>query len=212
MTNWGYENTYFIPNGVETNNFSINNSLNDEFSVLYTGRLTKGKGADNLLEIIQYINENLDIKNIKFIICGSGPLKNLVEKTAKKYDNVQYLGFVPPKNFPSVYANSDLFLIPSKSEGMPLRLLEAQSSGLPVVGSNIPGITDVITDSNQGTLVDIGDIKGFATVIKNYQNLWTSSPKKYQHLKSSIREKTTKKYDWTITINKLEQMFIETCQ
>lgn len=208
MNDWGYMNTYFIPNGVDTDVFKLGNLIGDKsFNVLFTGRLTEDKGVDILLEIIRYVNEKLDIRDITFTICGSGPMKNHVEKVAKKYVNVDYLGFVPLENFPQIYANADLFLIPSKSEGMPLRLLEAQSCGLPVVGSRIPGILDVITAGDNGALINVGDVKGFAKAMKRYWEFWSFSSEEYYQLKREIREKIVKNYEWDMIISKLEQMF-----
>lgn len=209
MNEWGYMNTYFIPNGVDTNIFrpGDSNAQDDAFNVLYTGRLTEDKGADLLLKIIGYVNEKLKIRNIKFTICGAGPLKSLVKETAEKYDNVEYLGFVPSEIFPQIYGKADLFLIPSKSEGMPLRLLEAQSCGLPIVGSKIPGITDVIREGINGVLIDVWNTMGFAEAIKKYHWLWNFSSNDYDELKNEIRENIVENYDWNTVMNKLEHMF-----
>jgi len=210
MKEWGYRNVYFIPNGVDTNVFRLGDfSCRDKFNVLYTGRLTEDKGADVLLGIVRYVNEELGLRNIRFTICGFGPFRRFVEEVARKYENVDYLGFVPSETFPQIYANADLFLIPSKSEGMPLRLLEAQSCGLPAVGSKIPGISDVVINGKTGCLVNVGDIKSFAETIKKYYELWRGSPKEYYKINKAIREHIVKNYDWNIIINELEEMIRE---
>lgn len=210
MKDWGYTNIYFVPNGVDTYLFQLGKGNSSFFNVLYAGRLTEDKGADVLLDIIHYVNEKLRIRNIKFTICGFGPFQRLAEDIAGEYENVEYLGFVPREDLPNIYGNANLFLIPSKTEGMPLRLLEAQSCGLPVVGSRIHGIIDVVADGNNGALVDIGDVKGFAEAIKRYYEFWLSSSDEYYKLRRKIRGSTVKNYDWEVILGKLEQMF-KTC-
>jgi glycosyltransferase involved in cell wall biosynthesis len=208
---WGYTNIYFIPNGVDTKIFKLREPSNTGFfNVLYAGRLTEDKGADALLGIIRYVNEELRIRNIKFTICGFGPFKKFVEEVARKYANVEYLGFVSHKMLPKIYGEADLFLIPSKSEEMPLGLLEAQSCGLPAVGSNIPGISDVIVNGKTGRLVHSGNIASLAEAIKEYYLLWRHSPEQYYEMSRTIREHIVNNYDWNSIIGKIENMFKET--
>jgi glycosyltransferase involved in cell wall biosynthesis len=163
-----------------------------------------------LVEIICYINEKLKIPDIKFIIAGSGPLEEAIKRLAEKYRNVHYLGFITPETLPNIYRSAHLFLIPSKMEGMPLSLLEAQSCGLPAVGSNVPGVLDVIVNGKTGRLINLGDVEGYANAIKDYYKLWCSSPHKYRELSRYIREYIVNNYDWNTVVSKLEKMFKET--
>jgi len=80
---------------------------------------------------------------------------------------------------------------------------------LPVVGSRIPGIMDVIKDCENGRLVAVNDIKGFATVIKEYYLLWKESPEKYYELNKNIREKIIRQYDWNKIICEIENLLIK---
>ena len=90
---------------------------------------------------------------------------------------------------------------------MPLRLLEAQSCGLPIVGSRIPGISDVVIEGVTGYLVRMRDVNEFVTSIIKYYELWRDSPKEYYELNKKIREYIRRNYDWSIIIPKLEKMF-----
>jgi glycosyltransferase involved in cell wall biosynthesis len=206
-----FNNIFYIPNGVDTSLFQLcdDPSNSQSFNVVFSGRLTEDKGADILVEIIRFINEKLKLQKIKFMIVGSGALDYMVKNLAEKYGNVHYLGFVPFKTLPAIYRNGHLFLIPSRTEGMPLCLLEAQSCGLPAIGSNIPGVSDIIVNGKYGQLVKVGDIEGFAKLIRSYYELWRSSPAEYYNLNRTIREHVVKNYDWNIIIDKLERMFIQ---
>lgn len=205
----GITNLFPIPNGVNTRVFQLcKNSLNSQsFNVLFSGRLTWDKGTDTLIEIIQHVNRKLKLRNIKFIITGSGPFEDIIKNVAQKCKNVEYLGFIPREDLPNIYGSAHLFLIPSKSEGMPLRLLEAQSCGLPAVGSNILGISDIIINGKTGQLVNMRNVEGFAKAIKSYYELWLNSPFKYHELNKAIRSYIVRNYDWNIIMDKIEEMF-----
>lgn len=207
----GLNNIYFIPNGVDTRIFQLchNPSNSQFFNVLFTGRLTEDKGADILVRIIEYFNKKIKIRNVKFIVTGSGPLSDKIRAVAKKYENVNYIGFVNSETLLNVYRSANLFLIPSRTEGVPLRLLEAQSCGLPVVGSKIPGISDIIVNGKTGRLIDVDDVKGFSEAIKDYYKIWHASPGEYYKMNKAIREYIVRNYDFTIVINKLEKMFFK---
>ena len=209
LIRWGCDYVYKIPNGVNTQRFRLCEcpSGSRPFNVLFTGRLTEDKGVDDLMKIIRYVNEKLKIQDIKFTIAGSGPLEDTVKTVAQKYKNVDYLGFVNPEVISKIYMNANLFLIPSKTEGMPSSLLEAQSCGLPVIGSKIPGISDVVVNGETGCLVNVGDVRGFAEAIKKYYELWRASPEEYYNMNKAIREHIIRNYDWNIIIDRLEVMF-----
>ena len=211
LKNQGCKNVYVIPNGVDTKLFSLcKHPANfNSFNVLYTGRLTKNKGIDILLKIIRCIHEKLSIRDIKFTICGSGQLEDMVKEVAQNYENVRCLGFVPPNSLTNIYKEAHVFIIPSRTEGMPLSLLEAQSCGLPVVGSNIPGVKDVVLNEKTGILTRVGDVKGLVEGIKKYYELWRNSPDEYYSLCKKIRAHITKNYDWAIIIERLENMLKE---
>lgn len=202
----GYEKIYLIPNGVDVKRFKLCSQTN-RFNVLWTGRLEEDKGADILIKILLLANRELEKKNVGFTIVGSGSYSSEVRKLAHKYANITYLGFVDERNLSRVYTNSNLFIIPSKTEGMPLCLLEAQACGLPVVGSKIPGITEVVIDGKTGSLINSGNVKDFVDAIKEYYELWHNSSKEWRKLNKAIRKHIVSNYDWSIVISRLEQMF-----
>jgi len=206
----GFENAFLIPNGVDTKEYELCYPPWDSevFTILFSGRLTYDKGTDILIDIIRCTRTFLN-QEIKFVITGTGPLRKSIEKIAKEFQNVEYLGYVNRDLLKEVYRRAHLLLVPSRSEGMPLRVLEAQSCGLPVVGSRIPGIMDVIKDRENGRLVAVNDIKGFATAIKEYYLLWKESPEKYYELNKNIREKIIRQYDWDEIICEIENLLIK---
>ena len=206
----GFENVFLIPNGVDAKEYELCYPPWDSetFTVLFSGRLTYDKGADILTNIIRYAKTSLD-QEIKFLIIGTGPLKKQIEEVAKESRNVEYLGYVSKDLLKEVYRRAHILLVPSRSEGMPLSVLEAQACGLPVVGSRIPGIIDIVEDGSSGRLVTVKDVGGFVMALKEYYMLWKEFPEKYYEMNKKIREKTIKQYDWEQVMDKIEELFIK---
>jgi len=200
---------FYVPNGVDTKTFQLcrDPSSSQHFNVIFTGRLVEDKGADILVDIIKYVNDKLELKNIRFIIAGSGSYEQEIRALAQNYKNVVYLGYVNRQALPKVYMEANLFLLPSRTEGFPLSLLEAQSCGLPAVGSNIPGISDVIVEGVTGRLIEPRNVKSFAEAIKDYYLLWLQDPAQYYEMNKAIKNYIVKHYDWSVIIGKLELMF-----
>ncbi|WP_300351651.1 glycosyltransferase family 4 protein [Clostridium sp.] len=153
-------NVYVIHNGIkgikyESNNIHINEFDRDKFLVIFIGRLTEVKGIYNLVKIIKkikYIN-----KKIEFLILGEGELREYLECEIlkNKLDNVKLLGF--KENVGEYLFSSDLLIMPSNMEGIPITILEAISCGIPCVASNVGGIPEIINDTN-GVLYENYDI------------------------------------------------------
>ncbi|ABL79118.1 glycosyltransferase family 4 protein [Thermofilum pendens] len=205
------EKIEFIPNGVDTSTFQLcrDPSASEDFNIVFVGRLLKDKGVDTLLRIIYLINDELNLHDVKFTIVGSGPLEEDIKKLAQKYQNVVFLGYVKHENMPSIYREANLFLLPSRSEGMPLSLLEAQACGLPAVASKIPGVLDIVRDGVTGRLVDAEDVRGFVSAIEECYRLWESSPQEYYNLNKKIREYIVRNYDLEVVVGKIEKMLHE---
>jgi glycosyltransferase involved in cell wall biosynthesis len=205
---------FYVPNGVDVDKFQCRDATRnlDRFNVLFVGRLTKDKGVKDLVKVIRYVNDVLKLNRCLFTIVGSGPLEDEIRKLTERYDNVRYMGFVALSLISRVYFEADLFLLPSRSEGMPLRLLEAQASGLPVVAYNIPGVSDVVVDGVTGKLVPVGDLGGLADAVRGYYVRWLSSPNEYDELKRKIQSHIAAKYSWNIMIERLRKLFAKPCR
>ena len=138
-----------IPSGVDTRLFrkgaaSRPNSLEvGRTNILYVGRLTMGKGFDMLIGSLDHLRPDI-LAEIRLTVIGDGPLARIV--TAAK--SVNWIGEVLHKDIPPYLANADLLVIPSRSEGLPISMLEAMSSGLPVVSTMVGGIGTYFNDDH----------------------------------------------------------------
>lgn len=117
-------------------------------------------------EIIIRALSKLQNKNIYYVICGKGPLKEHMENLAKKLgisENIVFLGF--RRDIPELCNTADISAFPSRIEGLGLAGIEAMSAGVPLVSSNVHGILDYVIDGKTGYACNPEDVDGFANAI-----------------------------------------------
>lgn len=144
----------YIPNGVDTSLFKpVDHKISTEtIKILSVGRLVKQK---NLGLLVEAINKSKFNNRIKLTIVGEGPEKQYLDNLAKKLNvDLTILPFCPLEILYSHYKNNNLFILPSLIEGHPKVLLESLSVGLPTIASNVEGVTEIITDNENGLLFD----------------------------------------------------------
>lgn len=125
---------------------------NDSIKLLYVGRLTKEKNFPFLLDMWDTLLGKTD-KNIELICCGEG--KILDEKAALKNKKVHLLGYKGGEELSKIYANSDIFLFPSTTDTLGQVVMEAQSSALPALVSNIGGPKTIVKDRESGFVLEV---------------------------------------------------------
>ncbi len=121
--------------------------------VTLVGRLSAQKGVDVLLSAATVILEHLP--ETRFLIVGSGPLRATLEKQTDELgltESVSFLGYL--REIPSVLGASDVVVFPSRSEGLPVAMLEAMAMARPVVASCVGGIPDLVSHGRTGLLVE----------------------------------------------------------
>ncbi|MFN2390154.1 MAG: glycosyltransferase [Actinomycetota bacterium] len=106
------------------------------------------------------------VPEAKLLLVGQGPeeprIRDLVARSGLT-SKVRFAGFRP--DAPAIVAGSDLFVLPSSMEGLPIALLEAMWLGKPVVATSVGGVPEVVTDGIDGCLVEPGDAGALATAI-----------------------------------------------
>jgi glycosyltransferase involved in cell wall biosynthesis len=131
--------------------------------VISVGRLVRQKGFLFLIRVIAALREKRDVK---LIILGEGEDRSLFEEEITKLgldDHVSLPGFVPD---PVAYLRrSSAFALSSESEPFGLTLVEALSTGIPVVSTDTEGPRDILDDARLGRLVPYGNIDGFASAL-----------------------------------------------
>jgi len=147
-----------IGNGVDETFFSPKHNENNEINVLYAGRLDQKKG---LLELVQSAREICSTyENVNFKIAGDGPFLSKLLNYINKNDlseRVLLYGHVDRNALRRLYQNSSIFLLPSYYEGLPNVILEAMSCGLPIIATDVGGISEVVHEGDNGFLIQPQD-------------------------------------------------------
>lgn len=144
--------------------------------LLAIGSLLKVKGHDDLIDAAYILSK--ERKDFAVIIVGSGPLEPLLRKKIEKLElsqKILMIGWVPHNKI-SLWMNaSDILILPSLHEGFPTVIPEAMACGLPVIGTKVGGIPDVISNENIGFLVNPGDPKALAqAILESFTKEWDS--------------------------------------
>lgn len=137
------------------------------FVVLSVGELNKNKNHETVIRAIAKLSN----PNICYVICGQGQLKDYLENLIKGLgleEQVKLLGY--RTDIAEINKASDVFLFPSKREGLGLGALEAMASGLPIITSNIHGIVDYSINGKTGYTCNPTYVVGFAKAINKLVN------------------------------------------
>lgn len=141
--------------------------------ILSVGRLAAKKGLHHLIDALARIAP--DLPGARLTVVGDGPVRAALEAQAERLgvsDRITFVGMVPNEDLPAHFATADLFVVPSiidetgDREGLPVSILEAAACGVPIVASDVGGISDFVEDRVTGLLVPAGDVAALAEAIK----------------------------------------------
>jgi len=159
------ENLHFAPLGVNNELFNPNKQNTALISELKAGnqdrlilffphRLSKEKGLHTLLKAYEILMDLIEIPPA-LVIAGTGPYQNLVEEAAKKFEHVQFKGFIKSKlEMAEYYASADLGFALSSWETFGLSLVEALSSGMPLIAAGDGAAREHVEKSKAGMILN----------------------------------------------------------
>ena len=135
----------------------------EDFILIYTAEFIPRKNHKLLFDILPDLKSK--IPELKLILCGKGELLEFYKEFANqhKMDYVVFTGYT--KEVADYCRLSDVLVMPSFQEGLPMAMIEAIATGLPVVASNIRGHNDVIEDCVNGFLFGTEETGGFEKAI-----------------------------------------------
>lgn len=132
--------------------------------ILFMGFYIKEKGILDLIEVSKsFIN-----KPIKFIFCGKGDLNFEINEAAKSNNNIINMGWVDGSTKVKLFKESDVLILPSYNEGLPISILESMKYSLPVISTNIAGIPEQIKNDVNGYLYTPGDLRHLENIISSF--------------------------------------------
>jgi len=207
---------HIIPNGVDIEKFSSDrvnaNTAKDmlglnttEHVVLIVANFRPVKGYRFLVEAIPLILK--DVPKTVFLFIGDGPEKPKIVRRIKELgvsDKAIFVGSVSPELMPLYYAAADIFVLPSISENFPLTVLEAMSSGKPIVATSTGAIPELVHEGVSGIVVKPMDSAALAKAIIKF----LMDPSLRENAGRLSRE-IAKKYDWNVIAEKTLSLYNE---
>ena len=201
-----------LPNGMDKIFFTKikDNDFRNKFKisekeklVLFFGRYNITKGPEKLILAAKEILK--ERKNITFLFVG--PDEGMLTQMQELSKDVKKIIIEGPirdrKEVVKMYQSSDIYILPSFREGLPLTLFESFASGLPVVASPVNGVPFEMENNVNGLFVDYGDIEGLKNaILKILDNKKLAS----KFSKNNIEK--SKKYDWDIIYKKYMEVYV----
>jgi len=142
----------------------------DDFILFYAAELNYNKHQDMLISAVKVLKTR--IPNLKLLLAGRGNYREQYEKQVAELgleNNVKFLGF--RKDISNLLKISDVAVACSRREGLPVNVMEAMATGLPVVVTDCRGQRDLVINGVNGFVVNPDDVEGFANhVEKLYRN------------------------------------------
>lgn len=179
----------------------------DSIQIITVGRLVDVKNQALLLQSFSQITES--IPDARLCIVGDGPLRNDLEGHAETLgirEQVQFLGEIPREEVYRRLAQSDLFVMPSISEGFCVAAVEAMAAGLPMVVSDIDVFHEVV--GNPGIFVDPNDPVGFADAISEL----LQHPQKRERLAQEAKDRARSKFSLERTAQRYSKVYNEVAE
>ena len=180
LTNeWGHtfskelqlSNLSVVLNPVKTFPFRPYRNSFSSISFLFLGTITDNKG---IFELVEYLQNNAFYLNnkIKLTICGEGESDRLISliNREKLIGNIFFAGWVNGSQKDEMISDTDIFILPSHYEGLPMAILEAMSAGKPIISTSVGGIPSVVQPQHNGWLIEPGKINQLDPVLDQIFN------------------------------------------
>lgn len=174
---------------------------NDDFILISVAELNKNKNQKMLIRVMDELIESY--KNIILLLVGDGKYHKKYLKKIKKCNlenNVKILGY--RSDIPKLLLLTDVFVTASQREGLPLSVMEAMATGLPVIATDCRGNRDLVRNNINGFLVKINDVSGFA---KSIEKLY--SDKQLCNRFGYSSSELIKQYDISNVSNKMKKIY-----
>lgn len=201
--------TIVIPNFVKSTQESVVFNSKKVVNILFLAVITKRKGIFDLIDAIKLLreDENYNEYNVNVIVAGTGTEELQAKEKIKSLNlenHFQFKGWVGNKEKKELLSKSQIFVLPSYNEGLPMSILEAMSYGLPIISTSVGSIEDAVKDNYNGLIIKPGDIKalkdsiGYLMTNEDVCNKFSENSK---YLVENI-------YDERIYFSKIEEMYM----
>ena len=172
----GVRNVTIIPNGIDEAIFKPRDkrALRQKYGfspnekiIVCVSRLIPRKRVDSVIRATDHLAQ--EVPELRLIAIGDGSQRQELEELITELDiqhRVELKGWLPQHEIPDYLSLADVFVSPPDFEGLGIVFIEALACGVPVIGSSVGGIPDIIEDGKNGILVPPGDVDKLAQAIK----------------------------------------------
>jgi glycosyltransferase involved in cell wall biosynthesis len=203
--------TTFVPNGITPLPAPSGHDVRAELGIPAEaplvgtiGFLRYPKAIDNLVRAAAPLRDA--VPGVRVLIAGEGPDRPAIEQLMDELDlhgTVMLLGL--RSDVPDILAALDVAVIPSDSEGSPLSVMEYMDAGLPVVGTRVGGIPDLIDDGVHGLLVPRRDPEALASAMATLLN----DRSRAAEMGERGRERRAREFDLDVMVKHLEHLYLD---
>lgn len=204
-----------IPNGVDTDVFRPGRSaaagLRRRFDIPadapligFVGRLAGEKGAEVFVRAGLLLRSWLPSAHM--VLVGEGPQESELRALVDRFElgGRVHLASVR-RDMPAVYHELDILVSSSHSEAMPLVVMEAMASGLPVIATRVGGVPDVVEQGQTGWLVDPGDFEGIAAMLAQV----LSRPADLERMSARARSRALERFSLVDSVTRTERLLTQ---
>ena len=210
-----------VPNGVDieklkaqSSKFKVDiqnlkselNIKSDEKVIITTSRLVYKNAVDVIIEAVHILLVTGYWLRVNLLIVGGGPEEKNLKlkiKNLKLQNQVILLGNVAPDEVYKYLAISDIFVRPSRSEGLGNSFLEAMAMEVPVIGTAVGGIPDFLKNGETGLFCEVDNPKDLAEKIK----ILFENNELRGHIIQNAKKLVEEKYDWNLISQKMKMIF-----
>jgi glycosyltransferase involved in cell wall biosynthesis len=201
-----------VPNSIiipETNSIAASGELKNHIGMV--GRLLFQKNPEMFLRVAKGVHERFP--SFKFSLLGEGFhdfLRNRVYQLLQDLDLSHYVRIMKwgvERDAAKFIQSCDIYLLTSHFEGLPFTILEAMASGVPVVATDVEGTRDVITDGENGFLVEDNDVEGLVGKITEL----IENARIREKLACSAQKTIVERFDLSKNIRKIEEVYANLC-
>jgi glycosyltransferase involved in cell wall biosynthesis len=198
-------NVGYLPNGVNLNQFkNKKHKRNNKVIFLFIGRIEKDKGLEYLIKAVNKLKESN--KNFQVWLVGIGLDQNYFRKLVIRLNLTEYIIFWGKKKTKEVidyYYKADVFILPSLHEGFPLTILEAWAAELPVVTTNVGGISGVCVNKKNSLIIPP---KNFKEITKAMLTL-IENKSMNKNIGKNGRKLVEEKYGWEKIAKRIDAIY-----
>lgn len=169
-------------------------ALQDGFTLLWVGRVSRDKNIDFMAEVYKKILTQKP--DVNLIIAGIGPALGELKTIFKDYPRVIFTGRIDRQELPHFYSLADAFIFPSTVDTFGMVILEAQACGLPAIVTDVGGPQEIVDDKKTGFVLPAFDLDAWVQTIAHLIKIKESEPALYERVRLRARSMVEKKYTW----------------